>query len=255
MKSWRISFFLALLSALATQPARADGNGLPEGAASGVNIKCTPAEAEVFIDGDSVGKTPLGKVLPLTVGEHTIRVSRPGFTPYIDVFKAKSAQVTKLDVELVPISGVLRLASATPAARVFVDDKYVGDAPVEAEMTVGAHAVRVELGGFYPESFNVSAVAGEVVDKSITLKALPPDQNPYLRKPAPPPKWYQKWWVWTIGAVGVAAVATAIIVPIVLSHKDVCDGLDVCVPNIGAATQSLSQGLSQSQHLGVTLSF
>ena len=240
---------LGVLSALVREPqayAAAPG-GLPEGAQSGLNLHCTPDDAEVFIDGDSVGKTPLKSVLPLKIGEHTIRVSRPGFTPYIDVFKAKDGQVAKLEVELVPISGVLRLTSTTTGVRVFVDEKYSGDAPIETELTTGSHAVRVERPGFYPESFTVSAVAGQVIDKAVTLKELPPDQNPYYVKPAPPQKTYQKWWVWTIVAVGVAAVATAIIVPVVLSRKDVCDGLDVCVPNIGATSQSLGttqQGLN-----------
>jgi hypothetical protein len=214
---------------------------LPEGAASGLFLRCTPDDSEVFIDGDSIGKTPLGKVYPLKVGEHTIRVSRPGFTPYIDVFKAKQGQVAKLEVELVPISGVLRLAADGQNSRVFIDDRYVGDAPVEAEMDVGQHAVRVERAGFYPENFTVAAVAGQVVDKTVTLKELPPDQNPYLRKEAPPPKWYQKWWVWTIvGAVGVAAIATAIAVPVVKQKQALCNNVDVCVTNIDTTAPSMA---------------
>lgn len=238
-----LPLLFALFSVLFAPAVRAQAVAVPAGAASGLSLRCTPAEAEVFIDGDSVGKTPLKGVLPLKVGEHTIRVSRPGFTPFIDVFKAKDGQVAKLEVELVPISGVLRVASETPGARVFVDDKYAGDVPVETELTTGSHTVRVEKPGFYSDTFSVSAVAGQVIDKSVKLNELPPDQNPYFVKPPPPQKWYQKWWVWTIGAVGVAAVATAIIVPVVLSRKDVCDGLDVCVPNIGTAQQGLSVGV------------
>lgn len=241
-----LPLLFALLGVLLTPSRHVQAQPLqvPAGAASGLSLRCTPGDAEVFIDGDSVGKTPIKGVLPLKVGEHTIRVSRPGFTPFIDVFKAKDGQVAKLEVELVPISGVLRLVSETPGARVFVDDKYAGDAPVETELTTGSHTVRVEKPGFYADTFSVSAVAGQVIDKSVKLNELPPDQNPYLVKPPPPQKWYQKWWVWTIGAVGVAAVATAIIVPVVLSRKDVCDGLDVCVPNIGAAQQGLAVGVS-----------
>lgn len=229
-----------------TTPAPAAAAAAPK-AGTGLSLHCTPNDADVFIDGDSVGKSPIAQVLPLTAGEHTIRVSRPGYAPYIDVFRVKEGQVAKLEVEIVPISGVLHLTSST-AVRVFVDDKYVGEAPIDSELTVGPHNVRVERGGFYPEKFSVSAVAGQVIDKAIDLKPLPADQNPYLQKAPPPQKWYQKWWVWTIGAVGVAAVATAIIVPVVLSRKDVCDGLDVCVQNVGTTGQAV-------QGLGVTLRY
>ena len=63
----------------------------------------------------------------------------------------------------------------------------------------------------------------------MSLQELPADQNPYARKPAPPAKWYQKWWVWTAAAAGVAVVAAAIIVPVVLSNRDLCDGKPMSV--------------------------
>jgi hypothetical protein len=224
---------------------------VPEGAQSGLNLRSTTSGAEVSIDGDSVGQTPVSKVLGLAAGEHTIRVARPGFAPYIDVFRTKPGQVAKIDVELVPVAGVISLTSPTGAVRVFVDDKYIGDAPVESELTPGSHQVRVERGGFYPESFAVSAVAGQVIEKAVTLKDLPPELNPYLRKAPPPPKWYQKWWVWTIGAAGVVVVATAIIVPVVLlTRKDACDNVDMCVIGLGSTPAALTTS-PQPLHLGI----
>lgn len=227
----RVLSLLAVLLGLAfdagqmTLPtARAEG-----AVTTGLTLRCNPAQADVFIDGEKLGQTPLSGPQALTAGEHTIRVSRPGYTPFIDVFRVKSGSLTPLEVELIPISGVLRLTVENKAAHVYIDDKYVGDSPVESELTTGAHQVRVELAGHTPDSFSVNAVAGQVIERSLTLKELPADQNPYAVKPAPPPKWYQKWWVWTAAAAGVAVVATAIIVPVVLSNRDLCDGrLDVC---------------------------
>jgi hypothetical protein len=194
----------------------------------------------VFIDGEKVGQTPLSGPLALSAGEHTIRVSRPGYTPFIDVFRVKSGSLTALEVELIPISGVLRVTTSGKPAHVYVDDKYVGDTPSESEHTAGAHSVRVELPGHAPESFTITSVAGQIVERSLNLSELPADQNPYARKPAPPQKWYQKWWVWTIAAVGVSAVATAIIVPIVVTNREFCDSrLDVC-RDVRTAQQGLS---------------
>ena len=51
----------------------------------------------------------------------------------------------------------------------------------------------------------MNAVAGQVIERTVSLQELPADQNPYARKPAPPAKWYQKWWVWTAAAAGVAS--------------------------------------------------
>jgi len=125
---------------------------------------------------------------------------------------------------------------ATPApgappttVRVFVDDKYMGQPPLETELAIGSHTVRIERGGYYPDTFTASAVAGQTVEHEAVLKPLPADQNPYLKKGPPPVKWYQKWWVWTLGAVGVAAIATAVIVPIVvIQNNSLCNNVDVC---------------------------
>lgn len=227
----RVFSLLALLWLLVFDGGR---TSLPAAHASGadttgLNLRCNPGQADVFIDGEKVGQTPLAGPLSLSAGEHTIRVSRPGFTPFIDVFRVKSGSLTALEVELIPFSGVLRVTAGGKTAHVYVDDKYVGDAPSESEHPAGSHTVRVELPGHTPETFTINSVAGQIVERSLSLSELPSDQNPYARKPAPAQKWYQKWWVWTIAAVGVSAVATAIIVPIVVSNREFCDSrLDVC---------------------------
>ena len=233
---------------------------------TGVLVRCATEKAAIFIDGDQVGQTPLAEPLALKAGEHTIRVARLGFTPFIDVFKIRPGQVTKLDVEIIPISGVLRVTSAeaapppptkdepTPMAlRVFVDGKYLGQPPIEVELAIGSHSVRVERPGYYPDSFTVSAVAGQTVEHEVVLKPLPPDQNPYAKKGPAPTKWYQKWWVWTLGAVGVAVIATAVIVPIVVTQQSsLCNNVDVCAtaqampliePGAAAAASRPAQGL------------
>ena len=84
-----------------------------EGAAStGLTLRCNPGQADIFVDGEKSVRRRLGTAGSLA-GEHTIRVSRPGYTPFIDVFRVKSGSLTPLEVELIPISGVLRLPSKT----------------------------------------------------------------------------------------------------------------------------------------------
>lgn len=211
---------------------------------TGLRLTGSPNDAEISIDGDLVGTTPAKEPISLPAGEHTIRVSRPGFTPFIDVFRVKEGRLTSLEFELVPISGVLRLSTPADKAkgRVYVDDRYIGETPTDEEIPTGNHNIRVERPGYYSQTFPVTAVAGKLIEKELTLVELPPDQNPLLRKPQA--KWYQKGWVWAVGAVGVAAIATAIIVPVVLSRRSVCDGLDVCIENVGANTPALTVGVS-----------
>ncbi|MDB4968609.1 MAG: S-layer-like array protein [Myxococcales bacterium] len=189
--------------------------------AGAFEITSATAGAEVFIDGERIGTIPLGAPLTTLIpGEHTIKVVKPGFAPYIDVFKIDRRKPTRLEVELVAVAGVLRVKANVEAARLYVDGKFVGEAPITTEVQVGARAVQLSKGGYKDFFQNVSAVAGQDVNLDITLEELPIGVNPYKPPPPPPPRWYEKWWVWTVGAVGVGVVVTAVVVPVYYATRD-----------------------------------
>lgn len=237
-------------------PAAVGADGLrPD---TGVSLLGATARAEVYIDGEKVGTTPLPDVIKLGAGEHTIRVVRPGFAPYIDVFKVRDGKVTRIEVELVPIAGVLQIKASVDKARVFVDNKFVGETPLSTELKVGPHEVKVAHFGYQDAKLAVSAVAGEVLERDVMLIELPAGQNPY-KQAAPKARWFEKWWVWTLGAAGVAAVAVAIIVPTVYASRSVCQRLnaDVCIPISSSGTQGLmlAPAASPAPSLGLTWRF
>jgi hypothetical protein len=176
--------------------------------------------AEVYIDGEKVGTTPLSGALPLAAGEHTIKVQKTGYAPLIDVFKVGKRSQTRLDVDLVPIAGALHVIASVEGARVYVDGKFVCEAPCTTEMEVGARAVQVSKGGFKDFFQNVSSVAGQETKLEARLEELPMGVNPYKPSPPPPPKWYEKWWVWTAAVGGAAAIAVVIAVPITQAQRD-----------------------------------
>jgi hypothetical protein len=180
----------------------------------------TPEGAEVFVDGEKVGTLPLPGPLSLTAGDHTIKIQKGGFAPLIDVFSVKRKAQTKLDVELVPVAGVVRVRSNVDQAHVFVDGKFACEAPCSAEVAPGQHAIKVSHGGYKDMTENVASVAGQEVALEVKLEELPMGLNPYKPPPPPPPKWYEKWWVWTSGVLVLGAVAVIVAVPLVETNKD-----------------------------------
>jgi hypothetical protein len=176
--------------------------------------------AEVTIDGEKVGTVPLAPIGKLMPGEHTIKIEKPGFAPYIDVFRIERKKPTKLEVQLVPVAGVLRIKANVEAARVYVDGKFIGEVPLVKEVNVGARAIQVSKGGYKDFFQNVSTVAGEDVNLDVVLDELPVGANPYKPPPPPPAKWHQKWWVWTVSAIGVGVVVTAVVVPAYYATRD-----------------------------------
>ncbi len=183
-------------------------------------VNSTTDGAEVYVDGEKRGDTPLPGPIALQPGEHTIKVQKVGYAPLIDVFKIARKGQTKFDVELVPISGVLAVTSNVEKARVLVDGKFICEVPCTTEVDVGARAVQVSKGGFKDFFQNISAVAGQQVALEVKLEELPMGLNPYKPPPPPPPKWFEKWWVWTAGVAAAGAIAVAIAVPVTESQKD-----------------------------------
>ena len=169
--------------------------------------------AQVFIDGELRGTTPLKEPLVLKPGKYTLKLSKRGFTEYIDVFTIKPKRDTKLDIDLLPVAGVLRITSNVEKARIFVDGKFVGETPLEAEVAAGSHELKVTKGGYRDLVQKVELMAGQPQNVDLTLVELPPDQNPFRPLPPRPPRWYETWWLWAVVAGGTTVLAVAIAVP------------------------------------------
>jgi hypothetical protein len=211
----------AVALALVSLCVGAGAHGAPPAGRSGSLIlqSSTPG-ADIFVDGEKVGVVPLSAPITLQAGDHTIKVLKIGYAPLIDVFHIEKHKVTRLDVELVPVSGVLKVTSNVEKAKVFVDGKFVGEVPLTAEIPVGAAAVQVSRGGYKDFFQNISSVAGQEVALEVQLEELPFGVNPYKPVPPPPRRWFEKWWVWTVGAVAVGAVVTVVVVPIFTVCRD-----------------------------------
>lgn len=226
-------------------PARAQGQGpepAPAGATAqngavaptgGLVLLGAPPRASLIVDGKAAAVTPLGAPLRLGPGAHGVLLKRPGFRSFEAQVEILAERVVALEVEMPRTAGVLVVtakAAAAPA-RVYVDGTPRGEAPLELEVGQGPHQVRIHRDGFYEDTFQFEAVLGEETEHEAQLRELPPNVNPYRRLEEKKP-WYTRWWVWTLAAVGAAGVATAVIVPAVLSSRSDCQKLggEVCFP-------------------------
>lgn len=188
--------------------------------------------AKILIDGQQVGVVPLEKPLRLKVGKHTLKMTKRGYTEFMDVFRIRPRRTTSLDIDLLPFAGFLKVTANVKKARVFVDGKFVGTAPAETDVMIGERTVRVRKAGYYEYIGKFKSIAGQVKHLQVKLKPMPVGATPYRPPPPPPPRWYEKWYVWAGAAGAVAAVTAAIVVPVVLSQQDevgdFCGGADFC---------------------------
>src|SRR5262245_32095866 len=159
--------------------------------------------AEVFVDGRLVGRVPVRAAILLPAGQHTVKITKRGYTDFLDVVTVRAERRTPVDVDLLPVSGVLRVAVSVPGARVFVDGRFVGESgqtPLLIDVDAGRRSGRVEKGGYRDFLAIVEAVAGRTDELLASLAELPPTENPFRPPPPAPLRWYEHWYVWASGA-------------------------------------------------------
>ena len=134
--------------------------------------------AEVKVDGDSIGKTPL--TVTLAPGPHQILVTAADGRSAEQQIEVKSGS-KKLDLKIaLPEAGsngesTLAVLSEPSGARVLVDGTVAGNTPYNGPITPGQHSVAVEAEGRLRQQRQVTAKQGRDVQLSFSLPAMPKD--------------------------------------------------------------------------------
>jgi hypothetical protein len=173
--------------------------------------------AEVFIDEQSVGTLPI-EPQSLAPGDHTLRVTRPGYTDFTDVVRITAGGEATVEVELIAVAAVLHVESTPPGAQIFVDGRFVGTTPGDVELADGTRSVRVRLSGYHEVLRQVTATPGERTELVLPLEVLPPDEDPNAVR-ADPDDWYEKPWTWVGIGGGAVAVAVGIALIVVFTAE------------------------------------
>lgn len=189
-------------------------------AAGYLEINSTTTGAQVFVDGRLVGRIPLESKIKVRTGKHTVKIVKRGFTQYLDVVRVRRRKTTKVDIDLLPVSGAVKVTANVKEARVFIDGAFVGLTPVDVDVQPGKRSLRVQKAGYHDFIRSIDSVAGQLRPITVELEAMAVGTTPYRPAPPPPPKWYEKWYVWAGAAGALVAVAVGIIVPVALSQKD-----------------------------------
>lgn len=138
-------------------------------AAGRLVIRSEPSGALVTVDGRSWGATPI-TVRDLSLGTHAVRVARPGHVPRVERVTLRATAPTQtltlalapgLDA-LTPALGAIDIDSRPRAARVIVDGRFLGQAPLRIpQLRPGVYAVTLELDGYTSWTSRVTVEAGK----------------------------------------------------------------------------------------------
>ncbi len=134
-----------------------------------LDVLSEPAGAEVTVNGIVRGRTPL-KVTGVPKGRAVVKFRLDGFAEEIRELSVNAGDVQTLPVVLKGLPGTLHLSSVPDGARIYVDERYEGKAPVAlAGLKPGAYAVRAELDGYGTQSRTVTLVNGGSASEEFRL--------------------------------------------------------------------------------------
>jgi eukaryotic-like serine/threonine-protein kinase len=174
-RMWLVSTVLAACAVLAVGllliVATSSESALP-GAAGGsasadrsgrIEVRSTPEGAAVFVDGEPTGlRTPV-VLKGLAPGRSIrLRVEKAGFATQEQPIEVAPGATETRSFELLASEGRVLFAGAPPDARIYVDEALVAlDRDTPLNLSVGAHAVRVETPNGLLFSDQVDIVPGE----------------------------------------------------------------------------------------------
>ncbi len=133
-----------------------------------VRLDATPNGAEVIIDGQPAGRTPLST--ELKSGRHRLEVRAPGYQTWRTELEVAAGQPVDLTaIRLHPAPARVRLRSIPSGANVMVGKRFAGATPLVLSLEPGRrHTIRLSKAGFEKAERTLKATRGE--EKTLTVK-------------------------------------------------------------------------------------
>ena len=132
-------------------------------------VTSNPKNAEVVVDGQVKGRTPLKE--SVEEGNHTVEIRRNGYISVQRTISVKSRETVQLrDVTLEIKPGSITISSKPSGAKITINGRHYGDTPLKmSNLKPGTFAIRLEKDGFDPVSRNVELPPGENLELMLNL--------------------------------------------------------------------------------------
>jgi serine/threonine protein kinase len=137
-------------------------------------VDSTPQGAQAQVDGrtDSSYVTPFA-LTNLQPGQHTITVSKPGYSTDTRAVTVTSGNRATVVVHLSQQMATVVVSSAPAGANVYVDGRDTGTkTPSQVSVDKGQHVVLVRKMGYIDETMNAQFVLGQTFNFAPTLRPL-----------------------------------------------------------------------------------
>ncbi|MDD1661977.1 MAG: PEGA domain-containing protein [Methanomicrobiales archaeon] len=134
-------------------------------------VTSRPAKANMYVDGEYRGLTPMASTEP--GGTHTILLTRSGYRDYRESVNVSAGSTTFVSGVLEPLAsgtGFITVSSNPPGAQVSLDGVPSGTTPVTIDSSPGPHTLSLTMDGYRDYITIVSLAAGTTTPVDVVLE-------------------------------------------------------------------------------------
>ncbi len=132
-------------------------------------IKSTPENADVYVNEQQSGVTPLTITLLPNV-DYTIRFTKRGYRGISRSIRVKAGESKTVNVGLQAILANVHLEVMPKSAMVFVDGKLQGKGDQILSLTTTRHTIEVKESGYKPYVLTINPQVNQPINKKIALE-------------------------------------------------------------------------------------
>jgi hypothetical protein len=138
--------------------------------------------AQIFVDDELVGTSPLSGPVVLDIGERRVKVTKDGFAPFERSTPVGGSAAVSLDVALQKVVHQGRLVVKAPAgSTIFLDEQEVGKGALDQVVSSGGHQLRVTAPGMRPFRSEVVVQDNETRSVDVVLDREAEPEKPKIR--------------------------------------------------------------------------
>jgi formylglycine-generating enzyme required for sulfatase activity len=128
-----------------------------------LSVDSTPTDAQVLIDGQLLGSTPLVEAA-VEAGAHTLELRAERYLPLSQALEIKGREVLQqLQLELAPAWAAVSIDSIPAGAAILIDGEQVATTPAVVDLLQGEHQLILQLASYAPWQQALEVTAGEAM--------------------------------------------------------------------------------------------
>ncbi|MFP4449112.1 MAG: PEGA domain-containing protein, partial [Bacteroidales bacterium] len=128
-----------------------------EGKTGNADVVTTPMDAEVYLEGEKQGKTPL-TLKDLLIGDYDLKLKKEDFGTVTKSFSIQEDETIQVEEQL-PEGKKITITSQPSGAELYIDGEHAGTTPYEAELGFGSYRVKL-VNGERTKTGNINITQG-----------------------------------------------------------------------------------------------